>query len=54
MKKITHKSGAIENIPDEKEQASKNKYSGKKKDDDFTQKELNELTVELAKRANLI
>jgi len=54
MKKITHSSGAIEMIPDEKEQASKDKYKGKKKESDFTQKELNGLTIELAKRANLI
>lgn len=54
MKKITHKKGAIEYIPDEKEQAIKDKHSGKKKDADFTQKELNELTVELARRGGLI
>jgi len=54
MKKINHKSGAIENVADDTEQASKEKYKDKKKDTDFTQKELNELTVELARRALLI
>ena len=54
MRKITHTNGSIEYVPDEKEQESKDKHSGKKKESDFTQKEINELTIDLARRANLI
>ncbi len=54
MKKIIHKTGAIEYLPNEKEQTSRDKYKDKKKESDFTQKQLNELTVELARRAGLI
>ena len=53
MKRIKHPSGAYEFVPDEKEQASKDKYKGKKAKD-LTDAQIKELVYELAKRAGLV
>jgi len=54
MRKITHKNGTIEFVPDEQEQASKDKLKTKKKGSDLSSAEVKDLVYELAKRANLI
>lgn len=54
MKKIIHSSGAIENVPDQKEAESKEKYKDKTKGSDLTDKEAKDLVYELAKLAGLI
>lgn len=53
MKKIIHKTGAIEFVSDKKEQEFKDKYKDKKPAD-LTDKQVKELVYKLAKRANLI
>jgi len=57
MKRIKLKSGAYEKVHDDQDKTEKDsvdKNKDKKKESDFTQKELNELTVILARRQGLI
>lgn len=54
MRKITLPNGAIQWIDTEEEKTSKKKYKAKKKPADLTNKDLQELVYELAKRANLL
>ena len=57
MRKIKHKSGAYEKVADPNdvvEADSLKKLKDKKKESDFSQKEINELVVLLAKERGLI
>lgn len=53
-KKIIHTSGAVEFVDTDEEKEAKVKHQGKKKSKDFSQEEINDLTIQLAKMANLI
>jgi len=54
MKTIRSQSGAIENLPDEEELASRDKYKTKKKGSDLSDADIKDLVFQLAKRGNLI
>lgn len=52
--RIIKQNGAIEFVPTNEEKDIKIKYKGKKKPADFTQEEINELVIKMAKKNNLI
>ena len=52
--RIIKQNGAIEFVPTKEEKESRDKHAGKKKAADFTQNEINELVVAIAKKLNLL